>query len=189
MGDEAGEYEEKIRQTVEVADQDFGGVFKLGQANYPAFGAAAYRASQVPERDSRAATRQYEVAQRGQLRIHQIHRLFEQVDVVIAEVRCRAVFAWGGGQVGSQGKQAILDDEQQAPGLFGAGVIAQEAEAGVELIYRAVSLNAEVVFGQPLSAKKAGLAGIAGFGIYLHVRYIGLGAQTVGIAQGLFGSL
>src|SRR5579862_5042599 len=168
VGVAAGD-EQIIRKPVDVFERRRRNLFACGilEFDHDALGAAADGAGKMQVGGRGAAAGQDEGLQRLKLAVEPVDLSLEPGDLHIGNGEAGAAGPFfGKAEVGLDVEQVVLDARQRGiERLVGAGVQAHQPKDRVDLIYRAVSLDAQVVFLAPRARAERGGAVVAGAGI------------------------
>src|SRR5262249_53676310 len=169
-----GEDEQQVAQPVDVAQRPLADRLLTGEDQHAPLGPATHRARLVQEPADPAPARQDEGLERLEVLLAPVHQALQRGDLALADPEHALVRRVGGrGQLAAEVEQLVLDppeDLVEPPvGLAGAELLgvehAGQPDDGVELVERAVGLDARGVLGDAAAAHQGGLALVAGPGV------------------------
>src|SRR5438445_790032 len=175
LTDPAAEHEERVAQTVQVAERPLADGLDPREGQELAFGAAAHRARLMEEPMDPSASRQDERFERRQIFLTAIHEAFELLHLAFAHSEHALVDGVGRRrQLAAEVEELVLDLPEDfvepAVALTLADPLGVEdphqADDRVQLIDRAVGDDARRVLRDSLPADQGGLALVAGPGVH-----------------------
>lgn len=165
----SGQYEQMVRQAVEVMNHLLWDGFDRVQMNGQPLGPSAHTSGHVYERHSIIATRKYEVAQFGQALVHPVYFSLQQLRIGGQQVRClHVVLARLGGQEGPNGEESVLY-LRKCLLRFGSNIPeSHQTDNRIQLIDCSICLDAHVMLRHTRTAQQGRGAIVSGAGINLH---------------------
>ena len=117
---------------------------------------------------------EHKIFQWRQLLVHGINGFFQFGHILFFQLRqLKVIFLGVARQVGTDGKQVVLDLLQQIAEIIGHIVVPDNSHEAVELVNGAIGFNAEMVLGDAGPSQKGSLTLVSFFGVNLHERSIG----------------